>query len=296
MMKKICLFLSLFSFSLLISCSKDDDAKPGKVAVTDPASLSAALVIEGAERKSGDIPYPSNGGGQYGQDLDIQTTTVIVTPNSDFDFVAQTASEEGYIFIKINGTDEYFQIPIADITAGRRQLSAIDLSVRLNAKPFQESFDAPATVQTFTMPLQGQTADFTNLNFWSPPKQVTFKAVATGTGKVTITLTWDKDDSDVDLWLIEPDGNQIDYTNTISETGGYLDYDNTIGFGPENIFYDDASSPLSGQYQVKVHYYSNDGAGAVNYNVVVQNGSDIKTFKGTLTAEDEEDAVTTFNR
>jgi hypothetical protein len=284
-------------YTLVFQRIEEEDLPEPAMEITDAASLSSALDIEEAERKSGNIPYPSTGNGVYGKTLDVQTTSVIVTPNSEFDMVLTADAAEGFLFIKLDGTNEYFQVPINKIlSGGRTKYVTCSPSIKFtNVKGFAEPLDVPATVQTFTMPLQSnQTVDFSNLSFWSPPKRVTFKAIPTGTGSITVTLTWDKDNSDVDLWLIEPDGNQIDYVYSSSSTGGYLDYDNTDGFGPENIFYDGDSSPLSGKYEVKVHYYGDYGAGPVNYNVVVQNGSSVNTYRGSLSTEDEVDLVTSF--
>jgi hypothetical protein len=284
-------------YTLVFKRIDEEDLPEPQSLITDSQSLSEALVIDGAQRKSGNIPYPTSGGGQFGKTFDIQTSSVIVTPNSSFDFVIETPDAEGYIFIKIDGSDEYFQIPFeGDLTGGRTKLSAPRTEIRLEGKPMQP-VEYPATVQTFIMPVQSnQTVDFSNLQSWSPPKKVTFRAIPTGTGSITVTLTWDKDNSDVDLWLIEPDGTQLYYADPSSSTGGYLDYDNTDGFGPENIFYDASSSPLSGKYEVKVHYYGDYGAGPVNYNVVVQNGSSVNTYRGNLSAEDEVDLVASFNK
>jgi hypothetical protein len=286
-------------YTLIFKRIDEEDLPEPEIEITDAASLSSALDIEEAERKSGNIPYPSTGNGVYGKTLDVQTTSVIVTPNSEFDMVLTADAAEGFVFIKLDGTNEYFQIPIDKIlTGGRTKYATCAPTIKLTgARGFVEPLDVPATVQTFTMPLQSnQTVDFSNLSFWSPPKRVTFKAIPTGTGSITVTLTWDKDNSDVDLWLIEPDGTKIYYADDLSSTGGYLDYDNTDGFGPENIFYDGDSSPLSGKYEVKVHYYGDHGAGPVNYNVVVQNGSNVNTYRGTLSTDDEVDLVASFNK
>lgn len=295
------LLAMLFIVAIVSSCDKSDEGEPKVTEVKDAKSLSAALAIEGATRKSGDIPFP--GGTQYGKNMNLQTSAVIITPNSDFEFVTEIEDNAGILFLKLDGTDEYFQIPYNGSSLGRSAGSPMYVicapSIKLNAKPMiPESFTASATVQAFTMPLQSnQTVDFSDLQRWTPPKRVTFRVVPTGTGDITITLTWDKDNSDVDLWLEEPNGNIIKWDNTRSSTGGYLDYDNVIGYGPENIFYEDGSSPLRGNYNVKVQYYS--GAyytGPVNWSVVVQNGSNVQTYRGTLVNNKEVDAVMSFSK
>lgn len=57
----------------------------------------------------------------------------------------------------------------------------------------------------------------------------------TATGALTFTLTWDTFHyADMDLHVVEPDGNEIYYGNQgPSSSGGKQDVDNTYGFGPE---------------------------------------------------------------
>ena len=79
-------------------------------------------------------------------------------------------------------------------------------------------------------------------------------------------MTWDTQ-SDVDLWLAEPNGNKIYCANKISSTGGELDFDNTSEYGPKNIFYKTVAP--SGTYKVEVDYFL--GVPLVtNYNIVVK--------------------------
>ncbi|MDT0645227.1 hypothetical protein RM545_00880 [Zunongwangia sp. F260] len=322
MKNKLLLLLCLPAFIFTISCSEADkeEEENSEIQITDATSLSKALEVEGGTRKTGDIPYPGNG--EYGGELEVQTTSVIVTPNSEFNFTARAKGEAGILFLKVDGTDEYFEIPYSrddndnlrmssDPKVARRAMKRMATSketevnwcrpnppIRLTAHALiPNTISQEATVQTFEMPMQGAPVDFSNLQLWSPPQKVQIRAVPTGTGNVTITLTWDQDNSDVDLWLEEPDGNKIYYANQASETGGFLDYDNVEGFGPENIFYPEGSTLLSGEYTVKVHYYSDYfSTGPINWVVVVQNGSSINTHRGTLEQEDEVDVVTSFTK
>jgi hypothetical protein len=95
---------------------------------------------------------------------------------------------------------------------------------------------------------------------------------------LTITLTWDADQSDVDLYVREPNtepgvtpaktGDTVYYSHRRGEsaTNPYLDLDNTRAHGPEHYFakvgtrtlYTDgtAAESLYGVYRVKAHYYA----------------------------------------
>lgn len=91
-----------------------------------------------------------------------------------------------------------------------------------------------------------------------------------GGGSVQFTLLWDND-SDLDLHVIEPDGNEIWYRNRgPSATGGRLDRDDNVAMcgsdpepgGVENIFWPAETNAPSGQYQVSVVTYESCGTAA----------------------------------
>lgn len=101
-------------------------------------------------------------------------------------------------------------------------------------------------------------------------------------GALTIELSWLQDDSDVDLYVQEPDGpagsGKIGDTVYYAHRRGtsaehpYLDLDDTSGRGPEHYYakvqtktlYRDGTEAqgLLGDYTVKVHYYADHDADA----------------------------------
>jgi len=103
---------------------------------------------------------------------------------------------------------------------------------------------------------------------WAGYLRDTIKSTASPAA-MTVTLTWDQDQSDVDLHVLEPgtDGRHIYWSNT---GGGdnypYLDMDNTYGFGPEHYYATESmtlpnSNSLYGSYQIRIEYYA-DHSGA----------------------------------
>jgi hypothetical protein len=68
-----------------------------------------------------------------------------------------------------------------------------------------------------------------------------------------VTITWNTDATDVDLWVIEPDGTKCFYKNAKTPSGGQLSQDQTQGYGPER--YEISQAP-KGEYRVIVHYFS----------------------------------------
>ena len=68
-----------------------------------------------------------------------------------------------------------------------------------------------------------------------------------------VTITWNTDATDVDLWVIEPDGAKCFYQDTQTRNGGKLSQDQTQGYGPER--YEISKAP-AGEFKVIVHYFA----------------------------------------
>jgi len=68
-----------------------------------------------------------------------------------------------------------------------------------------------------------------------------------------IAMMWDADNTDIDLHVVEPSGEEVYYKHKRSMTGGMISYDVTTGYGPEEILYKIAPK---GQYTVKTKYFS----------------------------------------
>ena len=73
-----------------------------------------------------------------------------------------------------------------------------------------------------------------------------------GSADVLITMMWNQDQTDVDLHVVEPSGEECFYKHSNTRSGGHITSDITTGFGPE--MYYNANAP-HGQYQVKAKYY-----------------------------------------
>ncbi|HEY4117682.1 MAG TPA: DUF2135 domain-containing protein [Byssovorax sp.] len=69
---------------------------------------------------------------------------------------------------------------------------------------------------------------------------------------VKIYLTWDTDRSDVDLHVITPTGEEVDYRKKQASTGEALFDDVTSGYGPESFT---AKRAHPGRYLVRVNYF-----------------------------------------
>lgn len=67
-----------------------------------------------------------------------------------------------------------------------------------------------------------------------------------------VVLTWDTDNTDMDLWVTDPDGEKCSYENRLTKQGGAMSRDCTEGYGPEEFMLKKAKS---GAYRVEVDYY-----------------------------------------
>ncbi len=112
-----------------------------------------------------------------------------------------------------------------------------------------------------------------------------------GTGDLQVTLTWDTDSSDVDLYVLEPDGTWVYYANENGPTAS-LDADDTDGFGPENIFVPPGNA-VNGTYSAAIDMFSLHGITTdTNCTIRVTTfdgapGEQQQTFNRVLTPADE---------
>jgi uncharacterized protein YfaP (DUF2135 family) len=111
---------------------------------------------------------------------------------------------------------------------------------------------------------------------------------------ILITLTWDREDTDVDLYVIDPTGDASWYSDKYTNDGGELDIDITSGFGPEHWTLDTNDTiRWSEDYVVRLHYFSDHDNGPTNYTVSVMmyEGTDREfstSYTGNLSANDSD--------
>ncbi|MBS0216566.1 MAG: DUF2135 domain-containing protein [Proteobacteria bacterium] len=65
-------------------------------------------------------------------------------------------------------------------------------------------------------------------------------------------LSWDSDNSDMDLWVTDPNGEKCFYAHKLTYQGGLLSNDFTGGYGPEEFVLRHAKP---GKYKVEAHYF-----------------------------------------
>ncbi|MDQ3288563.1 MAG: DUF2135 domain-containing protein [Pseudomonadota bacterium] len=67
-----------------------------------------------------------------------------------------------------------------------------------------------------------------------------------------VVLSWDSDNSDMDLWVTDPNGEKTYYGNRRSYQGGWMSNDFTGGYGPEEFLLRDAKP---GKYKVEANFF-----------------------------------------
>lgn len=87
-----------------------------------------------------------------------------------------------------------------------------------------------------------------------------------------VTLRWDLNDTDIDLHVTDPNGEEVYYAHRTSYQGGALSRDFTGGYGPEEFILRD---PKPGDYTVSVVYFGSrlaQMARGATINVALQTG------------------------
>ena len=69
-----------------------------------------------------------------------------------------------------------------------------------------------------------------------------------------VVLSWDADNTDIDLWVTDPNGEKAYYGNRLSYQGGRMSQDFTGGYGPEEFSLKNAKP---GRYKVEAQFYGN---------------------------------------
>jgi uncharacterized protein YfaP (DUF2135 family) len=126
-----------------------------------------------------------------------------------------------------------------------------------------------------------------------------------GTGDVQVTLSWDAD-SDVDLHVVDPAGEEVYYGHRSAASGGALDLDSNAGCSIDGVRNENITWPVGraprGQYIVRVDYWSSCGVERTNYTVRVNSGGNVQIFTGTFTGVGDQGGrgsgllITTFDR
>lgn len=170
------------------------------------------------------------------------------------------------VYLSVDGVDGYYHLTLPG------SVTTQDLLLTAAPRFAQQNFTLAYGIGTGAGGVTGQAT-------------VPVTTVTVGAGDVQVSVSWDAE-SDVDLHVVQPDGEEVWYGNTVSAVGGKLDLDSNAGCSidhvkNENITY---ATPPSGNYTVRVDYYDSCGVTETNYVVTVRRkGHPTETFTGTFT-------------
>ncbi|WP_144281586.1 VIT domain-containing protein [Chryseobacterium echinoideorum] len=69
---------------------------------------------------------------------------------------------------------------------------------------------------------------------------------------IRVVINWNKDNTDIDLWVTDPKGEECSYSHKSTAIGGRLSNDFTQGFGPEQFLLKKA---VKGKYKIKTNFF-----------------------------------------
>lgn len=69
---------------------------------------------------------------------------------------------------------------------------------------------------------------------------------------IRVVINWNKDNTDIDLWVTDPKGEDCSYDHKSTKIGGRLSNDFTQGFGPEQFLLKKA---IKGKYKIKTNFF-----------------------------------------
>ena len=91
--------------------------------------------------------------------------------------------------------------------------------------------------------------------FVAARKQTLHQTLGFETADLVVTMQWNTDQTDVDLHIVEPTGEECSYQNKKTRIGGQITRDITTGFGPEMYVLKEAPT---GKYDVLVKLFANN--------------------------------------
>ena len=69
---------------------------------------------------------------------------------------------------------------------------------------------------------------------------------------IRVVMNWNKDMTDIDLWVTDPNGEKCYYGHRTTEIGGRNSEDVTQGFGPEQFMLKKA---IKGKYKIETNFF-----------------------------------------
>lgn len=250
-MKKTRFFLmaavAIFSFSLFWSCNNDSDGP-------NEQSISEYFAVDGASAVQ--------------DNYSTQGNTSRITDVS----WNQTFLQGGVLPIRVTTSEpmSYFLVGMQDAFAYYNVAAATTATENENEYIIYLHLTQSVSLDRIVILLTEYTAD----NTGGLTRELPITNHGNTSGVLQVSMAWDQL-NDVDLHLLQPDGQRIFYANSTSSNGGFLDVDSNAGcsidnINNENITYNDEATIYNGEYIVYVDLWSNCSIEEItNYGVTV---------------------------
>ncbi|HZJ53434.1 MAG TPA: hypothetical protein VFD38_04790 [Myxococcaceae bacterium] len=248
-------------FSILIvlaSCGSSEQQSAGDAIGRYLAAVKSGDGSVVGQLRSGNVPTGS------GPSIQASTSGAVLPGGSNL-IAISAGGPVSRVLVGVQGVDGYYEL--GGLAAGAAQSVLVTL--------------AQSPPSSFSFLFAGGDG-----NGVGPSTAVPVTVTSVGTGDVQVTVSWDAE-SDVDLHVVDPAGEEIYYANRISASGGELDLDSNAACSldhvkAENITWPTGKAP-SGTYRVLVDYWNACGQAQTRYVVTVNvKGQQPKTFPATL--------------
>lgn len=103
--------------------------------------------------------------------------------------------------------------------------------------------------ETILMEMNQLISRYKNLN----TSAINPKLIADLPVNIRVVINWNHDDTDIDLWVTDPNGEKCMYSHSETEIGGRISNDFTDGFGPEQFLLKKA---IKGKYKIETNFYN----------------------------------------
>ncbi len=84
-------------------------------------------------------------------------------------------------------------------------------------------------------------------------KKIDKRIIAPMQAGIRVVMNWNMNNTDIDLWVTDPNGEKCLYSNSETQIGGRLSENFTEGFGPEQFM---IKKGIKGKYKIEIDYYS----------------------------------------
>ncbi|MDE0553710.1 MAG: hypothetical protein OXI24_05820 [Candidatus Poribacteria bacterium] len=260
----------------MFGCKKDSGiGNDNSIDPGDADALSSVIILpNNTQTFQGDPPSPTNSATAPDISGGISRLTSSNGSTTLIPFTYSTSTDLSGCYLYINGASSYFLLPYTSQSSNGGTLS-IPIGLPTNVSP-GEFCTSVCVVDS-----RGEISNII---------ETCVTVLALGSGALQISLSWNNT-ADVDLWVTDTSGTQIAWFNPSSQTGGSLDRDDVDGYGPENIFWDDAPD---GSYRIEVNHFS--GTTPVSYIVTINGSGTSRQFTGTLSRSGQTDLVTEIGK